>query len=348
MLWTGFAEWFSRTIGMFFRVITGAMTSWMPFSFMEMTVIAILIAVVCLLVTGILWLILSLYRKKSAQKAKKFFYALLKTGVAAVMIGSSLFFVNHGVNYYRHSTAENLGLKDTLKKEDVFSTLTWLVEELNMLDGEISFDESGASVCPYDFDTLAQKVKVAYDNFGSSWDFLQKTGFASKRIYLSNYLIYTHISGIYCPYTGETNINTAYPDYIVADTIAHEYSHQRGVAPENECNFLAFAVNYSSGDAYLRYAALANGFSAVARDAAKLDFDRYKTVMADCPDWLFQEYHAYKEYFKKYAENPAATVASNLNDSYLKSQGQEQGIQSYRMETELICRYYLTFFQEVS
>ena len=55
-------------------------------------------------------------------------------------------------------------------------------------------------------------------------------------------MTYTHISGIYTFYTGESNININYPDFVVASSATHEMAHQRGVARENEANFVSFVV----------------------------------------------------------------------------------------------------------
>ncbi len=339
-----FAEFFALSLGAASRILLGFLTSWIPFSLMELSVFAIPVAIVLCLVLGTVCLVLRFRRKKSV-KTKKLFFGLVKTFLAAVMIGLSFFYINHGINYFRPSLEEWMSLEGQTDKEAVFDTLFWIKEELKNYDGKIDFDENGMSVCPYDFDLLSKKVNAAYDIFAEEKPYLQGVGFDAKEVLTSEYMIYTHISGIYCPYTGEANVNTAYPDYIVADTLAHEYSHQRGVAPEDACNFLAFAVNYSSEEDYLRYSALANAFSSLARVASSVDAERYREIYSDLPAFVRREYRAYSAYFEKYADNTMADMAETLNDNYLKLQGQDEGVLSYQMDARLICLYYQTYIR---
>ena len=63
--------------------------------------------------------------------------------------------------------------------------------------------------------------------------------------------------------TIESNINTNYPDFIVASSAAHEMAHQRGVARENEANFTSFVVLSSSDDTFLKYSAYLDGYDTV-------------------------------------------------------------------------------------
>lgn len=336
-----FGEFFATTVGAFLRIVSGFITSWLPFSLMELTVLAIPVVCVCLLVGGAAYLIFRIKRKK-AKRLGRFLGILWKTSLASLLIGLSLFFTNHGINYYRYPLEELMELEGTVDEEVLFETLSWVTDELKKCEGSVEFDESGASVCPYDFSLLAEKINNAYDDFSEDKPYLQSVGFDAKEVLTSEYMIYTHISGIYCPYTGESNVNTAYPDFVVADTIAHEYAHQRGIAPEDECNFLAFAVNVSSDDPYLRYAALASAFSSLGSEAAWLDDERYAEIYADCPAFVRGEYRAYSEYFQKYAHNTAADVAGSLNDEYLKLNGQTEGVLSYQMDARLICLYYLS------
>ena len=50
---------------------------------------------------------------------------------------------------------------------------------------------------------------------------------------------YLDFTGFFFPFTAEANVNTDFPGALFASTIAHELSHQRGVAREQEANFTA-------------------------------------------------------------------------------------------------------------
>lgn len=85
-----------------------------------------------------------------------------------------------------------------------------------------------------------------------------------KQIAVSKLMTYTHIAGVYTYYTGEANLNTNFPSYTLPYTAAHELSHQRGTAREDEANFLAFLVCMESDDEYIKYSGYLNLFEYVA------------------------------------------------------------------------------------
>ena len=55
-------------------------------------------------------------------------------------------------------------------------------------------------------------------------------------------------TGIYCPYTGESNVNVDSPACLLPSTAAHELAHQRSIALEQECNFLAILACTTCGN----------------------------------------------------------------------------------------------------
>ena len=67
-------------------------------------------------------------------------------------------------------------------------------------------------------------------------------------------------TGFYFPFTGECNVNVDFPAATLPTTVAHELSHRRGIASEQECNFLAVLACLRCGDAAYRYAGALSGY----------------------------------------------------------------------------------------
>ena len=61
--------------------------------------------------------------------------------------------------------------------------------------------------------------------------------------------------GFYFPFTGEASLTIDAPGQQVPHAAAHEMAHQRGIAREDEANFMGFWVCIRSDDAYVRHPA---------------------------------------------------------------------------------------------
>ncbi|MBQ9545230.1 MAG: DUF3810 domain-containing protein [Clostridia bacterium] len=326
-----FAEFYSTRVASLFRIALGALSSAAPFAVSEILVAAGVIA----LVVWFVFAIRAIIRRRCSKAVRRFLFAPLVIVLALTI----LFSATLGPCYYRKSVGELMGLEEKVDADKLFFALDYLIDVINESAPYIDTDETGATLSPMEFSALAEAVKTSYDRFCLDRPYLQPTSFAAKPVLLSEPMTYTHISGIYTFFTGESIVNVNYPDFIVAHTIAHEYSHQRGIAAENECNFLGFAVCLASSEPYLRYCGAANVFSGIANEALKTDRDRYYESVARLDPILGREFSAYGDFFKKYADSPAGEVSSAVNDAYLKANSQPQGVKSYSMFTTLVVNY---------
>jgi hypothetical protein len=53
---------------------------------------------------------------------------------------------------------------------------------------------------------------------------------------------------VYCPWLGESNVNTDIPHSEIPHTAAHEVAHTMGFAREDACNFIAYLGCITSND----------------------------------------------------------------------------------------------------
>ena len=200
-------------------------------------------------------------------------------------------------------------------------------------------DESGSTVNPYSIGDTAVKIDALFGKFRDTYGFPQSFSSNPKLLISSPLVTYTHISGLYSDYTGEININTSYPDFIIVSTVAHEMAHQRGVSPEDEANFMAYAVLRESGDAYLRYAGALDAFTTVSSYLYSADRDAYRSVRGRLCETAKSDIAAYSAFFDKYRDSDAAKINEKINNTYLISQG-TSGTVSYNESTILIAKYH--------
>lgn len=135
-------------------------------------------------------------------------------------------------------------------------------------------------------------------------------------------------SGIYGPFTGETNITYPLPAGPLAFTIAHERAHRAGFASETDASVVAFLTLAKSPDSQLRYSGQLAFWTHVGKD------ERVKAGLAQP---VFDDIQCIKDFWKKYP--PIGDFLWTAYDAYLKSQGQKRGVKTYSDAAEVFVRY---------
>ena len=326
-----FADTFNRTISPIGRVILAKLTGWLPISFAEMLLLLSPIILITLIVIG------AKYHCDTAKQMWIFVACLL----SAVCMVFNLFVWNFAPGYNAHPLDQKLGLeRKPVSAQGLLATADILVEELIAIEGDILFTETGASRMPYSYSQMNEKLMQAYDKACEKYDFIDDFHSRVKPVMLSEPMSYTHITGVYTFFTGEANINVNFPDYTIPFTAAHELAHQRGIAREDEANFVAFLVCIESDDAYIRYSGVMNLYEYVVSALYSADKTLYKENYLKQPKTIIGERIAYSEFFEKYRENTAAEISEATNNAYLQSQGTPQGTRSYGMVVDLAVAYY--------
>ena len=329
------AEFMNTTVSAASRTVFALVSSIVPFSIAELLAFLALPAAVLVIV----WFVRRVKRcgARGARRVIAFLLALISFSVSA-------FVINGTPGYFGRSVAGKMELYDgDISEDDLVFACESLVYEINdaVRQGEVLVDENGATRNPYSIGETALSIERSYSDFAEVWGFPQRL-FSVPKILISSPLVtYLHVSGLYSDVTGEININLNYPDYVIVSTIAHELAHQRGVAPEDEANFMAFAVLRSSNAAYFRYCGCLDALMTCAEPLKKEDPKAYGRIMSTLCDTAKDDVNAFSEFFKKYSDSKAAEVNDKVNDTYLKSQG-ELGTVSYDEATELIVKYYKT------
>ncbi|MBR3894093.1 MAG: DUF3810 domain-containing protein [Clostridia bacterium] len=326
-----FSDWFNRNVSQWGRRLLAAMTSWLPFSFAELLLLLLPFLIVLVIVIGAKYYC-------DSNRSLLVYIGILFSAVCICLI---LFVWNFAPGYYASPLHEKIGLaREKCSAEELYQTAEILSNELHNVSEEILFLEDGTSLMPYSYEELNRKLLAAYESFCEKNDFMDTFRSRAKPIMLSEPLSYTHITGIYTFFTGEANLNVNFPDYTKPYTAAHELAHQRGIAREDEANFVAFLVCMESDDPYIRYSALLNVYEYVISALRSANKKLYRLSYENLPLTVKNEEIAYSEFFEKYRENVAADISEATNNSYLQSQGAPQGTRSYHMVVDLAVAYY--------
>ena len=160
-----------------------------------------------------------------------------------------------------------------------------------------------------------------------------------KKMVFSRLFSAMNFTGFYSPYTGESNLNVDSPICLLPANIAHELAHQRGIASEQECNFLAIAAATSCGDIGYQYSGYLMGYIQLSNALYRADPERWAEVYSLLPEAVLADLRYHSAYWAQF-DGLTAQVSTRIYDSSLKSYGQADGIQSYGTVVDLLVAYY--------
>ncbi len=325
-----FADFFNRYISSFVRSLLANLTGFIPFSFAEFALLMIPVWI---------FLLTRAVSKRFGESMSEMLSACVCV-CSALAVVFSMFTLGFAPAYRGSTLDKKLGMERAeVSAEQLYHTALKLSTLVNEESNGILYGDNGFSVMPYDISEMSDKLNEAYALFCDEYDFVQRLDSNLKPVMLSEAMSYTHITGVYTFFTGEANINVAFPDYTIPFTGAHELSHQRGIARENEANFMAFLVCIRSTDTYIRYSAYLNMYEYVASALYRANPELYAKAYYTLAPEIRDEMQAYSEFYDKYRDSTASNISEAVNDTVLKFHGTE-GTASYGMVVDLAVAYY--------
>ncbi|MBE6689018.1 MAG: DUF3810 domain-containing protein [Ruminococcaceae bacterium] len=326
-----FSEFFVRYVSGPVRMVLSAVTSVIPFSLAE--------SIILLLPVGIILFYIRIFTDKS-EDSELNFKKYLKILLCTVFILLDVFVITVSPSYHRLPLSNNLAIENQdITPHRLKNTCEIMVNMLNRDAENIYYGSDGQSYSGEDFSALSDEMLECFKKFSKKYSFIFPVGFRAKPVALSEPMTYLHISGVYTYFTGEANVNVNYPDYILPHTVAHEMCHARGVFNEGDANFVGFLVCLESDNPYVRYSGVMSIFSYIANALYSADPEGYFEVMSKLNYNVFEEFDAFSKFFEKYSTSKAAQISGAVNDTFLKANGQSEGIKSYGLVVDLAVNY---------
>ncbi len=159
-----------------------------------------------------------------------------------------------------------------------------------------------------------------------------------KGLWASMMLDYGQTSGFYFPWTGEANYNLGTPDVSRPQVIAHEMSHQRGFAPEDEANFTGYLAASLADEPYPRYSAYVFAQRQLLSALSRHDRDRARELAGRRLPGVERDLRAASEYWQQF-EGRTSRATRSMNNAYLRTNRVPGGILSYNRSVELLIAY---------
>ena len=347
-LFPGIMDWVAIHLSSPVRAFLGLLSSIYPFSVMEVLLTAAGIWFIYYIVRTVM---VTVHRRGKMKILGK---RLLPVAVAALYIWS-LFCWLWNSGYHAPGFAEKNGFKGSgVSVSDLTEVTRFFAGKANEFSLLVNRDEEG------------RFVENRREMFTMSTDVYQNVaiGFPSLggRLYPPKPMIYswlmsrTGYTGIYFALTGEANINTRAPGFLMPLTVAHEHAHQLGIFAEDEANFVGILACVTSDITLFEYSGYLRGLIYLMNALMGVDFETWREIGDTLTDEVNRDWQENFEYWQaqrrvetgiKFIDNILTSVTVTVSDavdtiydSYLKSQSQELGIQSYGACVDLLVEYY--------
>ena len=339
--------WFSRGIYPWLSSAWGYLPSLAPFSVAQWVAVAAL--TFCIGWLGFYFV--AFVRGKGVRRFV--LWRALATMLAVLSVGYCIFALMCGLNYYRHTFAEDAGFE---LRESSTAELAALCEnlaaELNETRTEVTaaagekesartdtemaaipdeYAESRGGFWTYSHETVANMETLA-----ERYPALARPLYSPpKPVLFSELMSYADIAGMYFPFTVESNINVDGPFFTIPATMGHEMAHQCGFMREDEANFIGYLACKDAADPLTRYSGYSLAYDYALSALVKADRERAVAVNDKLSEEVKADRRARSEYLKQF-EGPVAEVSNAANNAYLKANQQQDGTRSYGRMVDLL------------
>ena len=226
---------------------------------------------------------------------------------------------------------------NTVSAEALERVTVYFAEVLADAADEVPRDETG--VCQLDRKAVLAGAASAYDGIYEEFPFLRMETGGVKPFGCSSALSVLRFTGFYFPFTGEANVNMDSPSAYLPATVCHEMAHQRGIISEQECNFVGILAATRSDDPAYRYAGWLEGYVYLSNALYRSDPERCLAIRETLPEEVRADLRADSAYWARF-RGPVSQVSETVYDVFLKTNGDENGVRSYGMVTDLLVTYF--------
>ena len=348
-----FAEWYSRAGYPLAVNSIGRISGLFPFSVSEIGIYILLLAFFVTLVRMVVRLAGSrtgretvatkpgiagqTAGKKTGGSSAAIFVSWFSGVLLAAGILAFLYTACCGINYHRRSFSEEEGIVTyQYSADDLKEICLWLTEEVNVRADEVTRDAEGLLVLDAsEQDGGVEAMRKLAGEFPSLAGYYPKP----KALILSEILSYQGLTGIYLPFAVEANYNGDMSAYDKPFTVCHELSHLRGFMEEQEANFIAFLACTGSERTDFQYSGYLSGWVYCMNALYRADYESWQEVRGMLDEKAEPDLTANNAFWDRY-EGTISETAERINDTYLKANGQADGVQSYNRMVDLIVAYF--------
>ena len=303
-----------------------------PFSVAEVLIVAAILGALVYIISEVILMF------RRGEKLKRL-YRIGMTAVMAFCVIYGGFCTLWGIYFYTADFEEQSGIHSRpLSVEQLETTTRYFTALVNEYSADIVRDENG--LFAEDMDAVFDRSVHLYDAVSELFPCLEGKALKAKPFFFSEMLSRITFTGFFFPFTAEANINVHSPACYIPSTIAHEIAHQRGVAQEDEANFVAVLSSLESGDSVYCYSACLMAYTYLSNALYKADYDAWLDNYNSLSPYVIADIRNNNAYWDRYRDTVVNSAADSVYTGLLHSYGQTDGLQTYGKCIDLLVAYY--------
>ena len=258
--------------------------------------------------------------------------------LTAVLLVDAGYTALWGANYYGSTFSQKSGLTARgATAEELYQLTLSFAAAASEWAGTVERDETG--VFCVSVDDLFDRSAGIYSGILEEFPCLAGPERTPKPMAFSRLMSYLGFTGFFFPFTGEANLNVDAPRAFLPSTIAHELAHQRGVAAEQEANFVAVLTGLRSDDPAYRYSSALMGYVHLSNALYTANYELWSQTGGYLNEQVRADLADNRAYWQQF-ETPVEKAAGKVYDNFLQNYGQELGMRSYGACVDLLVAYY--------
>jgi len=296
------------------------------------------LVVVCFVLSVLAFVVVSVIKIIARPGKVRRLYSMVMGLVSVGLMVYALFSLLWGVYYYGDDFAAKTGFEQKPISVEQLETVTvYFADMLNGYSEQVERDERGFYAI--DRRDILDRSAGLYDSIQQDYPCLRGEGFSAKGLHFSRVLSYMDFTGFFFPFTGEANVNMDFPVSLFPSTVAHELAHQRGVAKEQEANFVAVLASLASLDTDFCYSACLLAYTHLGNALHSADYEAWERVYVGLDQGVLMDFAMNRYYWQQF-ETPVQEVSTAVYENFLYSYDQELGMKSYGACVDLLVNYY--------
>lgn len=319
------SEWYMQSIYPSVAGVLSTVSGLFPFSLYDMLIIVVALY--------ILKLVLFVIIKRTDLVDTLCYF------IRTIIILAVWFYFAWGISYFREDFYKRTDNLETLySAEDLLSFTTRFINDAN--NSYVYFDvmerEGIRQELENTYSKMYEELVVSYSNGKRR----------SKNMIFESFFTKMGISGYFGPFTNEIHINNYSLNFTYPFTLAHEMSHQFGIAKESEANLYAFLVCINSDDERIKYSAYVSVINYLLNDVRTLLPNEYGLLVSSIRPEILANLQQNREHWMSARNETLSNVQDRAYDTYLKSNRINTGRENYSEVVGLLISCYDTFITQ--